>query len=120
MGREVRFVYYAADFDAEISFLGGTLGLERVGGWDRGPTDRGALFDANGAVIEVILAATGGPPRGVHVAIEVDDVAAEHVRLGTVKPTEVVERPWGHRDFWVRTPAGLDVVVFTKLESAAT
>lgn len=45
---------------------------------------------------------------GAHVCIEVDDIAAYHAELTKrgVKVSELTQRPWGQRDFFLNDPDG--------------
>jgi catechol 2,3-dioxygenase-like lactoylglutathione lyase family enzyme len=49
------------------------------------------------------------PPTGVEIVLEVDDLEAERdaiVSLGWPLEEDVVDRPWGLRDFRLRDPDG--------------
>lgn len=55
-----------------------------------------------------------GPPAGVAVTVELDDVAAVHARaieLGLPIRTELRDEEWGQRHFHTQDPAGLLVDV---------
>jgi catechol 2,3-dioxygenase-like lactoylglutathione lyase family enzyme len=47
-------------------------------------------------------------PGGMHVAVKVDDVEAEHARLAKrgVKVGELRDQPWGERNFYFDDPDG--------------
>ena len=118
---EFRFVFTARDFDRSVGFYEHTLGMERIGGWDR-PDGKGALLSAGGnAIVEVLGAPSGsaydGPsPSGMRLAIEIEDVDGWHHRL-TEAGVEVSgppeDMPWGHRAFRVRDPDGVSVALYS-------
>ena len=49
-----------------------------------------------------------GYAGGMHVAVKVDDVDAEHARLATlgVRVSELRDQPWGERNFYFDDPDG--------------
>src|SRR5437867_8739212 len=107
MGGEFRFVFYPGDYERSVEFYRDELGLRLVGGWDRGPGDRGALIGAAGGIVEIMEGPgdpqaphEAGPPRGAWIAIEVDDVdlSFEQIRGRRVRIAEELEdKSWGHR-----------------------
>src|SRR5689334_22474166 len=99
---EFRAVWCPRDYDAAVAFYRDTLGLEQVGGWDRGPDDQGALLAAGPGTIELLKLRHGQPyvaPAGISLYVEVDDVDAVHARLGGAEVPR--NRPWGHRQLSV-------------------
>lgn len=112
---QFRYVVVSGAFDDAVEFYDGTLGLERIGGWDR-DDGRGALLSAgDNAVIEIIDGNVAPSARGVFLALEVDDADAwyEHLAVHRVE-IEVPphNEPWGHRAFTVRDPDGLSIVIY--------
>jgi len=108
-------VWCPRDYDAAVAFYRDTLGLEQVGGWDRGPDDQGALLAAAGGIIELIKLRDGQEyvaPAGVSLYVEVDDVDALHARLGEAAAVPR-NRPWGHRQLSVEDPDGVTVTFFS-------
>ena len=77
-------------------------------------------FDCGGVILAVLDVAAGGLsprpiPKSVHIAV--DDIAAAHTRakrLGALAPfsvhgapaSEIIDRPWGERSFYVTDPWG--------------
>ena len=55
-GGEFRLVFYTRDYEATVAFYRDGLELPIVGGWDRGPEDRGTLFQAAAGIIETLQA----------------------------------------------------------------
>jgi catechol 2,3-dioxygenase-like lactoylglutathione lyase family enzyme len=124
---EFRAAWFSAHYAASLEFYGEGLGLPRVESWDRGPDDRGTLFEAGVGRIEVLARPRTEPafagtdlraPQGVTLVLEVEDVAATFERAGArglPLRTPLVDQPWGHRSFMVTDPDGVAVYVFTPL-----
>lgn len=120
---ELRVLVGTTDFDRATSFYGDLLGFPVQERWEA-PDGRGTLFRcASSAVIEIFEDSPhhpAEPPRGVKVAVEVDDVDAlyDRVRQGEVEVLDPIgDRPWGHRNFEIADPSGLPLVFFGALES---
>ena len=49
-------------------------------------------------------------PGGMHVAVKVDDIEAEHARLKKlgVAVSDLVSQPWGERNFTFKDPDGYE------------
>ena len=117
---EFRFVFYPNNYEATVAFYGEDLGLPIVGGWDRGPDDRGTLFGAAAGIIEVVYRGDHEftPPVGAWLLFQVDDVDELHRRVKEERlpvKLELTNRPWGHREFQVTDPNGIVVAVFSKI-----
>jgi catechol 2,3-dioxygenase-like lactoylglutathione lyase family enzyme len=122
MPKTLRVVLNVAAFDDVVAFYRDLLGLPLVGGWDRGPTDRGALLQvADGGVVEVVghgdTYATPDYAEMV-IAIEVtgpEEVEALHRTASTSHPHAIVAAPvhhsWGHYSFSLRDPVNLEIAV---------
>jgi uncharacterized glyoxalase superfamily protein PhnB len=117
-GGEIRVIVGAFDYDVSRGFYGDVLGFPVHEVWDE-DDGRGTLFRAGAGIIEVIEDSPHHPaarPQGVALALEADDVDAlyERVRERGVEVTDpIADRPWGHRNFEVRDPAGLPLVFFS-------
>ena len=128
MGGEIRVLVGTHDFAGATRFYGDVLGFPVQEEWNA-PDGRGTLFRCSaGGVIEIIEDSPHHPaetPRGVRVAIEVDDVDvlyARVIRAGVTQAgVEVVDsladRAWGQRSFEIRDLSGLPLVFFTPLSS---
>jgi catechol 2,3-dioxygenase-like lactoylglutathione lyase family enzyme len=117
---EFRAVWCPRDYEATVAFYRDALGLEQVGGWDRGPNDQGALLAAASGIIELIKLPAGEPyvaPAGVSLYVEVDDVDALHAGLEAVGIAAAVprDRPWGHRQLSITDPDGIPIAFFTPI-----
>jgi len=117
----MRFVLNVRDFEESVRFWTVVLGFPRVGGWDRGPDDRGALVEISpGGVVEIVGHDRRFP--GVDygqqaIAIEfsdqqeVDALVTRIAGSGVPSPTPV-HRPWGHYSTAIRDPDGVEVVLY--------
>jgi catechol 2,3-dioxygenase-like lactoylglutathione lyase family enzyme len=119
MPGEFRAVWFARDYDAAVAFYRDGLELPIVGGWNRGPDDKGTLFGAASGIVEVIALHEGQryeAPTGIGLLVEVDDVHAIYERFAakglTRDPPET--KPWGHRQFTVTDPDGIHVTLFSQ------
>ena len=113
---EFRVVWFPRDYDASVAFYRDTLGFPVVGGWDRGPDDRGALLAAGSGIVELIQLHEGQayiPPAGMGLYVEVDDVDALSEQLAGVALSPPENRPWGHRVLSIADPDGVDVTLFS-------
>ena len=98
---------FASDLARSKKFYGETLG------WKLGTDERDvAGFAVGGGYLVIHADDRPGPDRryggGMHVAIQVDGVDAEHARLRKlgVKATDVRDQPWGERNFSFDDPDG--------------
>ena len=120
---ELRVLVGTPDFDDTTAFYGEALGFPVQEQW-ADPGGRGTLFRcASAGVIEIFEDSPDHPaeaPRGVKVAVEVDDVNALYDRIrnaGVEVVDPIGDRPWGHRNFEIRDPSGLSLVFFTATAS---
>lgn len=95
-----------SDLARSKRFYGETLG------WKLGTDEPDVAGFAFGSGYLVVHAADGEAhatsASGMHVAVEVDDVNAEHARLRKlgVDVGELRDQPWGERNFYFRDPDG--------------
>jgi len=121
MAGEFRFIFRAKDYEASVAFYRDGLKLPVIGSWDRGPAERGTLFQAACGIIEVLAFAPEDeytPPQGVELAYEVDDVDRSYRRVqkkGLSIRGELADKPWGHRAFSLIDPDGNKVILYTIL-----
>jgi catechol 2,3-dioxygenase-like lactoylglutathione lyase family enzyme len=109
-------------FDDSVAFYGDVLGREVHLDWD-GPHGRGVIFRVADGLVEIEEVLDGSDagavqPANVALAVETDDLDHWHDRLAAagvpiVEPLTV--RPWGHRNFAVHDPNGLQLWFFEKL-----
>jgi predicted enzyme related to lactoylglutathione lyase len=119
MPGEFRAVWFSRDYDGAVAFYRDGLELDVVGGWDRGPDDKGTLFGAASGIIEIIALHEGQEytaPTAISLLLEVDDADATYERLAakglTREPPET--KAWGHRQFTITDPDGVHVTLFTQ------
>jgi catechol 2,3-dioxygenase-like lactoylglutathione lyase family enzyme len=122
MSGEMRFIFRAQDYDAAVAFYRDGLEFPIISSWDRGPTNRGTLFQVGKGVLEVLSLRPGEEYRsleGLELAYEVEDVEAWYERVGE-KDLPIIrkleDKPWGHRAFSIKDPDALKVMIFTVIE----
>ncbi len=129
--REFRVILRAKtfeDYEATVAFYRNGLELPVVASWDR-EGDRGTLLRAASGIIEVLATAQNkeftlvdtGPPRGVTIVIEVDDLDGYFTRVrekGLAVRTGPENQPWNHRTFTLTDPLGVVVYVFSASAAA--
>jgi catechol 2,3-dioxygenase-like lactoylglutathione lyase family enzyme len=120
----LRVVLNVSQFDEVVAFYREVLGLPAVGGWDRGPADRGALLEvAYGGVVEIVghgSAFTTPRYTDMALAIELEDRQrvdewCRRLRSKGVLVSEPVARSWGHYSMSLRDPVGVEVVPYADL-----
>jgi catechol 2,3-dioxygenase-like lactoylglutathione lyase family enzyme len=93
-----------SDLSRSKKFYGETLG------WKLNTDEKEVAGFAFGGGYLVIRAENGSGARagGMHVEVQVDEVEAEHVRLKElgVDVGELIDQPWGERNFSFRDPDG--------------
>lgn len=115
--RELRFFYTTDQYEATVAFYRDGLDFTIVRSWDRGPTDRGALFRTpNGPAIIEVVAGAGGPPSQAGIYMEVDDVDAWYEKANQRNLSvlrELATTSYGHRSFRLVDPSGFQVGIFS-------
>lgn len=127
---ELRVALTADDYDRALAFYRDGLGLPLRETWEEEGA-RGALFDAGRATLEVLSGEHAamvdrievGEPVGarVRLAVEVDDsvkAAEKLVVAGAELVGGPVVTPWAHRNVRLRDPDGMQLTLFTVLDSA--
>jgi len=119
---EFRFIFRARDYEAAVTFYRDGLELSIIGSWNRGPAQRGTLFQAASGIIEVLALPPGEEYallRGVELAYEVDDVDKVYRRVqekGLSIRGEIADKPWGHRAFSVTDPDEIKVILYSIID----
>ncbi|MFM2076193.1 MAG: hypothetical protein RJA49_83 [Actinomycetota bacterium] len=115
---EFRIVRHTHRFDDACNFWGELLGFPVAKEWPAGDGQgRGRIF-GYGDVGRIELIEQDTPARtveGVFVALEVKSAEVAHDALaaaGIAVTTPLAVQPWGHRNFGVTDPSGLDVTFF--------
>ena len=113
MTMTARFEIFSVDLDAAADFYRRVLGFDVAA--DRRPADDPYVALLRGTV-RIGAARRGSgrpewrrPPTGGEIVLEVDDVDAERehvVGQGWPLDADLVDRPWGLRDFRVLDPDG--------------
>jgi catechol 2,3-dioxygenase-like lactoylglutathione lyase family enzyme len=126
---ELRVALTADDYDRALAFYRDGLGLSLRETWEEEGA-RGALFDAGRATLEVLSVEHAamvdrievGEPVGarVRLAFEVDDsvkAAEKLVVAGAELVGGPVVTPWAHRNVRLRDRDGMQLTLFTVLDS---
>lgn len=138
--KELRVAVTVGDFEAALRFYRDVLGLPVVEAWDDPHDRRGVVLAAGRATLELLSPAQTefidevetGDPSGrpapttrpappVRLAIEVGDSAATAqalVQSGADHLGGPVVTPWQHRNVRLRAPDGMQLTLFTVLDSA--
>jgi catechol 2,3-dioxygenase-like lactoylglutathione lyase family enzyme len=129
---ELRLALTAEDYERTLGFYRDGLGLRLIETWEDADGS-GAVFDAGRATLEVLSASHAdlvdrievGEPIGtrVRLALEVDDsaeTAEKLVAAGAELVGGPVVTPWAHRNVRLRDPDGMQLTLFTVLDSAET
>ena len=114
MAASLRCEIFPADLDATVAFYVGVLGFvvtrdERAAAHPYVAVERGEVRVGAAARPEVADRAPRRPPAGVELVLEVDDVDADRARVaaaGWPVAEDIMDRPWGLRDFRVLDPSG--------------
>jgi catechol 2,3-dioxygenase-like lactoylglutathione lyase family enzyme len=111
---------YVSDLERSKRFYGELLG------WKLGTDEEAVAGYHFGSSYLVVLADNrskdaGKYSGGMHVAVKVSDVAAEHRRLKTLNGSvgDLVEQPWGEKSFSITDPDGYSWSFSQDPESAA-
>jgi catechol 2,3-dioxygenase-like lactoylglutathione lyase family enzyme len=126
---ELRVALTVDDFDAALALYRDELGLPQVADWSS-PQGRVVLLDAGRATLELFDEAqaalvdeieVGRRVAGeVRIAFKVDDSAATADRLeaaGAERLGGPVETPWRDLNVRLRAPDGMQLTLFTVLDS---
>ena len=110
----LRFEIFTADLDAVVAFYTDVLGFtlvrdERSAAVGYVALQRDTVRIGAAYRPDPVDAAARRPPTGIELVLEVDDLHAEHDRVGAAgwplaEPLQ--DRPWGLTDFRVIDPAG--------------
>jgi lactoylglutathione lyase len=127
--RELRVAVTAENYEEALAFYRDALGLPVVESWEN-EGGSGAVLDADRATLEVLSRSqveyvdeieAGGIPSGpVRFALEVQDSVAAAERLEAAGAERVggpVVTPWRHRNVRLRAPDGMQLTLFTILDS---
>jgi catechol 2,3-dioxygenase-like lactoylglutathione lyase family enzyme len=127
--RELRLAVTVEDYEQALQFYRDVLGLPVIEAWEQ-PTGSGAVLDAGRATLELLSVPqaelvdeievgdrVAGPIR---LALEVEDsvrTAEALVAGGADQLAEPVVTPWSHRNVRLRAPDGMQLTLFTVLDT---
>ncbi len=105
-----RIMIAGSDFARSRAFYEETLGLDLYREYGAEGTVTGVVYFLGGGFLE--LTATGPPPTGVRIWLQVPDAAREEQRLrdaGTVVRRGAQRMPWGLIECWIEDPDGAEL-----------
>ena len=127
--RELRLAMTVENYDEAVRFYRDVLGLPAIEEWSE-PTGSGAILDAGRATLELLSVdqsdlvdrvevgeLVSGPIR---LALEVEDsdsTAKALVAGGAQHVGGPAVTPWFHRNVRVRAPDGMQLTLFTVMDS---
>jgi catechol 2,3-dioxygenase-like lactoylglutathione lyase family enzyme len=127
--KELRVAVTVDDYDGALRFYRDVLGLPVVESWDQ-PEGSGAVLAAGRATLELLSAPQAALVDDVEVgervagpvrfALEVDDSVATAEALtagGAQRLGGPVVTPWSHRNVRLRAPDGMQLTLFTVLDT---
>ena len=113
---EFRFYYFTPRYEETVRFYRDVLGFQIFREWDRPEGDRGTVFHSpNGAGFIEIEAGEKAPSIAGGFYIEVSDIEMRYDRLrqsGVHVRKELGLTPYGHRNFKVVDPNGIEIAFF--------
>ncbi len=127
MANRLWLAYTTDKFEETVAFYEQGLGLEAIGGWDRGVDDRGSYFALTSGTIEIMATPQAGsvqhadlrPPQGITIGVEIDDVEAWYRRaVDSQLPLhlDIKNFEWGERGFSIVDPNGVVLFIFQAIE----
>ncbi len=121
---EFRFYYFTSLYEQTVSFYREILQLEVKSMWDRPDGDRGTVFRSpNGVGLIEIEAGDQMPSLVGGLYMEVADLQAWYSRLqhlGAPIRKELGVTSYGHLNFKIVDPSGVELCFFQHAESGAT
>ncbi len=115
---ETRFCYRVANYFETREFYESSLGWTIYNQWDRSPDDKGVVYHAGTALLEILLSTSEHASHfenSMYLYIEVADLEEMKKSLGNYPSTDIQSYPWGHSSFIVKDPAGMSLKFFTKM-----
>ncbi len=113
---EFRFFYFTPIYEETVLFYKNRLRLKELRSWDRGPCQKGTIFQSpNGSGLIEILEGTTTPVLQGEIYIEVEDVDHWHEKIVEEKIRIVhplSDTSYGHRCFKFADPNKLIIGLF--------
>jgi catechol 2,3-dioxygenase-like lactoylglutathione lyase family enzyme len=120
---EFRLKLYPDDFDKVRDFYEKLLCYPVIEEWNRGPGERGVMFDVGQGTLELLSPEDDYRPiQGATVSWEVADVMGLWENLKNRVNVEVEPRhnPWGDTSFRITDPEGFKITFFTRDKVSAS
>ena len=127
--RELRLAMTVENYDEAVRFYRDVFGLPVIQEWSE-PTGSGAILDAGRATLELLSVdqsdlvdrievgeLVSGPIRLALEVADSDETAKALVAGGAQPVGGPVVTPWFHRNVRVRAPDGMQLTLFTVMDS---
>lgn len=114
---ETRFCYRVANYFETREFYETSLGWTIYNQWDRAPDDKGVIYYAGTALLELLISTPEDATpfeNSMYLYIEVANLEEIKKSLGDYPSTDIQSYPWGHTSFIVKDPAGLSLKFFIR------
>ena len=110
--QEFRLKLYVSDFYQRREFYQTTFGWLVTSGWDRGPNNRGVMFDTGCGIIELLEKKEASVPiRSCDVSLRVENVWElwEQLQSKCQIVFSIRDNAWGDTSFCVKDPGGFEL-----------
>jgi len=120
---DFRVIFATTKYNETVAFYRDALEFPIVSSWTHDTP--GIIFRAGAATLEILAAPLGddlGKPSGFRFLIRVEDPNELHKRItakGIQIQQELIDRPWGYREFAVADPNGIRIYFYTLSDSMA-
>lgn len=116
---ETRLCYSTDLYTESRHYYESVLGWTVFSEWDRSITDKGVIYHAGTALLEILFCPPDQATRFenfLYLYLEVADLDAIHTRLEKSghAASALENKPWGHMSFHTADPAGLKLSFFKK------
>jgi predicted enzyme related to lactoylglutathione lyase len=113
---ELRVKLYVPDFNRRRAFYSEVIGWPVATEWNRGPEQRGVMFDTGCGILELLHQQHAEPPStSCDVSLMVPDVWRlwEDLRSNVAIVFPLRDNPWGDSSFCISDPGGFRLTFFS-------
>lgn len=115
------FIFVSQDFEKAVKYYRDALKLPVAHDWDRGPGNKGSVFQAGNGKIEILALKPDmeyKQPANFEISMEVDDVDAYYAYIQSIDlpiKGELANKPWGQRTFSLTDPDGIKLIFYNDI-----